>query len=180
MVRSSWFMLAPAGRWSKWWLPFVTCHSGRLPLVTNARKAVPAGPPGRYNQHMLTADPATWDWSRPVFDHVHLRVADLAASRAFYGALLEPLDIPLLLDTPHLVGFANLALSDDGEPSAGVHLCFTAPSREAVEAFHAAGLAAGGRDNGPPGPRPYGPYSAYVIDPDGTNVEAAHRVWPAV
>ena len=76
---------------------------------------------------MLTADPATWDWSRAVFDHVHLRVADLAASRAFYGALLEPLGIPLLLDTPHLVGFANLALSDDGEPSAGVHLCFTRP-----------------------------------------------------
>jgi predicted lactoylglutathione lyase len=89
---------------------------------------------------MLRSDPAAWDWSRPVFDHVHLRVADLQASRAF--------------------------------------ICFIAPSREAVDAFHAAGLAAGGRDNGPPGPRPYGPYSAYVLDPDGTNVEAAHRVWP--
>lgn len=128
---------------------------------------------------MLTADPATWDWSRPVFDHVHLRVADLQASRAFYGAVLEPLGIPLLLDTPHLVGFANLALSDDGEPTTRAHVCFIAPSREAVDAFHAAGLAAGGRDNGAPGPRPYGPYSAYVLDPDGTNVEAAHRVWPA-
>jgi catechol 2,3-dioxygenase-like lactoylglutathione lyase family enzyme len=84
-----------------------------------------------------------------VIDHLHLRVADLRASRAFYGALLEPLGIPLLLDTPHLVQFANLALSDDGEPSVRVHLCFIAPSREAVEAFHAAGIAAGGRDTGP-------------------------------
>jgi len=122
-------------------------------------------------------DPREYDWSRVVFDHVHLRVADLAASRDFYATVLEPLDVPLLLDTPHLLGFANLALSDDGEPSARVHVAFAAPSQAAVDAFHATALAAGYRDNGAPGPREYGAYAAYVLDPDGNNIEAAHRDW---
>jgi catechol 2,3-dioxygenase-like lactoylglutathione lyase family enzyme len=117
----------------------------------------------------------SWDWSRPIFDHVHLRVADLPRSRAFYLAALEPLGIPLLLDTPQLVAFANLALSADKAPSTGVHVCFTAGSREEVNAFHAAAITAGGADNGAPGPRDYGPYAAYVLDPDGTNLEAAYR-----
>ena len=118
---------------------------------------------------------STWDWSRAIFDHVHLRVADLQRSRAFYAAALEPLGIPLLLDTPQLVQFANLALSSDSSPSTGVHVAFTAGSRAQVDTFHAAAIAAGGIDNGAPGPRDYGPYAAYVLDPDGTNVEAAHR-----
>jgi catechol 2,3-dioxygenase-like lactoylglutathione lyase family enzyme len=122
-------------------------------------------------------DAASWDWSRAIFDHVHLRVADLERSRAFYLAALEPLGIPLLLDTPELVCFANLALSADKPPSTGVHIAFTTRSREEVDAFHAAAIAAGGTDNGAPGPREYGPYSAYVLDPDGTNLEAAHRAW---
>jgi predicted lactoylglutathione lyase len=121
-------------------------------------------------------DPSRWDWSRPVFDHVHLRVRDLEATKAFYLTVLEPLDIPLLLDTPELVAFANLALSADKPPSTGVHVAFTTRSREEVDAFHAAAIAAGGTDNGAPGPREYGPYSAYVLDPDGTNLEAAYRV----
>jgi len=120
-------------------------------------------------------DPREYDWSRVVFDHVHLRVADLAASRTFYATVLEPLDVPLLLDMPELVAFANLALSADGEPSARVHIAFAAPSEDAVDAFHATALAAGYRDNGAPGPRAYGPYAAYVLDPDGNNVEAVHR-----
>ena len=91
---------------------------------------------------MLTADPQTYDWSRPTVDHVHLRVSDLPAARAFYGALLEPLEIPLLLDLPHLVGFGNLALSADGPTTTGAHIAFVARSKEAVDAFHAAGLAA--------------------------------------
>ena len=123
----------------------------------------------------LTMDPREYDWSRPVFDHVHLRVRDLAASRAFYATVLEPLDVPLLLDTPELVQFANLALSADKEPSTGVHVAFLAPSQEAVDDFHAAAVAAGYRDNGAPGPRSYGPYAAYVLDPDGVNVEAVYR-----
>jgi len=121
------------------------------------------------------ADVQNWDWTRAIFDHIHLRVADLERSRAFYAAALEPLGIPLLLDTPHLIQFANLALSADKPPSTGAHLAFTAGSRAEVDAFHAAALAAGGTDNGTPGPRDYGPYAAYVLDPDGTNLEAAHR-----
>lgn len=117
----------------------------------------------------------SWDWTRVIFDHVHLRVTDLERSRAFYAAALEPLGIPLLLDTPELVAFANLALSADKPASTGVHVAFTADSREAVDTFHAAAIAAGGTDNGAPGPREYGPYAAYVLDPDGTNLEAAHR-----
>lgn len=120
------------------------------------------------NRTELGLDPA-------IFDHVHLRVADLKRSRTFYLATLEPLCIPLLLDTPQLVCFANLALSADTPPSTGVHLAFTAGSRKQVDAFHAAAIAAGGSDNGAPGPREYGPYAAYVLDPDGTNLEAAHR-----
>lgn len=122
-------------------------------------------------------DASSWDWSRAIFDHVHLRVADLARSRAFYAAALEPLNIPLLLDTPQLIQFGNLALSSDPSPSTGVHVAFMAGSREEVHAFHAAAIAAGGVDNGAPGPRNYGPYAAHVLDPDGTNPEAAHRSW---
>jgi len=121
------------------------------------------------------ADVQNWDWTRAIFDHVHLRVADLERSRAFYAAALEPLGIPLLLDTPHLIQFANLALSADKPPSTGAHLSFFAGSGAEVDAFHAAAIAAGGTDNGTPGPRDYGPYAAYILDPDGTNLEAAHR-----
>ncbi|MBB4661974.1 VOC family protein [Conexibacter arvalis] len=129
---------------------------------------------------MTTSAIENWDWSRPVFDHLHLRVADLAASRAFYLAALRPLGIPLLIDTPETVQFPNLALSADGEPSARVHVAFVAADEDAVAAFHAAGVAAGGRDNGAPGPRRYGPpgstyHAAYVLDPDGNNVEAVFR-----
>jgi catechol 2,3-dioxygenase-like lactoylglutathione lyase family enzyme len=123
---------------------------------------------------------AEWDWSRPIFDHVHLRVADLEASKRFYTAVLEPLGVPLMLDLPHLVQLANLALSADGPPSERVHLSFAAEERAQVDAFHDAGLAGGFEDNGAPGDRDYGPpgtgyYAAYLLDPDGNNVEAVHR-----
>ena len=81
------------------------------------------------------SDVSSWDWSRAIFDHVHLRVADLQRSRAFYAMALEPLGIPLLLDTPDLVAFANLALSAETAPSTGVHVAFAARSREEVDAF---------------------------------------------
>jgi catechol 2,3-dioxygenase-like lactoylglutathione lyase family enzyme len=125
----------------------------------------------------MTMDFNEWDWSRPIFDHVHLRVRDLEASKAFYATVLEPLGIPLLLDTEHLLAFANLALSADGPPTEHAHIAFIAAGREQVEAFHAAGLAAGYRDNGAPGLRDYMPgyYAAYLLDPDGTNVEALYR-----
>jgi catechol 2,3-dioxygenase-like lactoylglutathione lyase family enzyme len=122
-------------------------------------------------------DVTQWDWSRHVVDHVHFRVADLAASRSFYATVLEPLGVPLLMEHPGLVLFPNFALSDDAPPTAGAHLAFTASSREAVEAFHRAGVEAGHRSNGEPGLRDYMPgyYAAYLLDPDGNNIEALHR-----
>jgi catechol 2,3-dioxygenase-like lactoylglutathione lyase family enzyme len=122
------------------------------------------------------ADPRTHDWSRPTVDHVHLRVADLDRSRAFYRAALEPLGVPFLLDAHGLLGFGNLALSADAPPTVGAHVAFVAETREAVDAFHAAAIAAGGTDNGAPGPRPHAPYAAFVLDPDGVNLEAVCRV----
>ena len=122
-------------------------------------------------------DQSEWDWSRPVFDHVHLRVRDLAAAKAFYLTVLEPLGIPLMYELDHQVGFPNFAVSDDGPPTENAHVAFIGASREAVDAFHSAGIAAGYRDNGAPGLRDYMPgyYAAYLLDPDGTNVEAVFR-----
>jgi catechol 2,3-dioxygenase-like lactoylglutathione lyase family enzyme len=75
------------------------------------------------------------------------------------------------------VAFPSFALSADGPPTENAHIAFIGSSRAQVEAFHAAGLAAGYRDNGAPGLRDYMPgyYAAYLLDPDGTNVEAVHR-----
>jgi catechol 2,3-dioxygenase-like lactoylglutathione lyase family enzyme len=122
-------------------------------------------------------DLSEWDWSRPIFDHVHLRVRDLQAAKAFYATVLEPLGIPLLMDTEQMVQFPNFALSADAPPTQGAHVAFIGASRDQVNAFHQAGMAAGYRDNGAPGPRDYMPgyYAAYLLDPDGTNVEAVHR-----
>ena len=68
-------------------------------------------------------------------------------------------------------------MSGDGEPTSGLHLALQAPDRETVNRFHEVALAAGGQDNGPPGERDYHPgyYAAYVLDPDGNNVEAVHH-----
>jgi catechol 2,3-dioxygenase-like lactoylglutathione lyase family enzyme len=112
-----------------------------------------------------------------LFDHVHLRVSDLAASKRFYGAVLEALG--LAIDRQGEGGFSadELFVTDDGEPTGPVHLAFQAADEEAVRRFHEAALAAGGRDNGGPGERRYHPgyYSAYALDPDGNNVEAVYH-----
>jgi catechol 2,3-dioxygenase-like lactoylglutathione lyase family enzyme len=111
-----------------------------------------------------------------MFDHVGLRVRDLAASRRFYAAALAPLGHrPAEGDGFGPAGSPGLWLHGEAAAEGGVHLAFRAASRDAVDAFHAAGLGAGGRDNGAPGPRPdYGPhyYAAFLIDPEGNNVEA--------
>ena len=110
-------------------------------------------------------------------DHVHLRVRDLEASRRFYAAALGALGRSITLELPHAFGADELFVSADGEPTGGLHIAFQAADHEAVERFHEAALAAGGRDHGAPGERPYHPgyYAAYVLDPDGTNVEAVHH-----
>ncbi len=112
-----------------------------------------------------------------LIDHVHLRVRDLAASKRFYRAVLAALGHELTGDGDDYFAADELFASDDGEPTERLHLAFQARDRESVEAFHRAALAAGGRDNGSPGERRYHPgyFAAYVLDPDGNNVEAVHH-----
>ena len=110
-------------------------------------------------------------------DHVHLRARDLEATKRFYKAVLGALAIPVGSESPRHVAFDELwidALGHDKGSATHVHLAFQAADRDAVARFHAAGLAAGGRDNGMPGERDYHPgyYAAFLFDPDGNNVEA--------
>jgi len=107
-------------------------------------------------------------------DHIHLRVADLEASRRFYRAVLNAIGRDFTSESP--THFASDELWVDKAEGTGslVHLAFQAADRAAVAAFHAAALAHGGRDNGGPGERPYHPgyYAAFALDPDGSNIEA--------
>jgi len=118
-----------------------------------------------------------WDWKRVVFDHVKVTVADAAASVAFYKTVLEPLAIP-----PRGAQFANLVVVGGDATSGPIHMGFVAQTRAQVDAFHRAGIDAGYRDNGPPGVREqYSSadagvyYAAFLLDPDGNNVEAVVR-----
>ncbi len=115
-----------------------------------------------------------------LIDHVQLVVADLAASRRFYGAVFEVLGIPIGGEEESYFWADELFISSRdsgaalGELTGRHHLAFQAKDRAMVDAFHRKGLAAGGRDNGPPGLRRYHPgyYAAFLIDPDGNNIEA--------
>ena len=114
-----------------------------------------------------------------MYDHIGLKVQDLAAAVRFYKAALEPLGHVLASLESSFAGLgpageAALWLYEDAK-SSSVHVAFRAANREAVDRFHAAGLKAGGRDNGRPGLRQeYSPgyYAAFLLDPDGNNVEA--------
>ncbi len=112
-----------------------------------------------------------------LFDHVHLRVADLGSSKRFYVAVLSSLGLYLIGEGEGFFYADELFVSDEGEPTALVHLAFQADGPESVQQFHTAGLEAGGRDNGAPGERDYHPgyYSAYLLDPDGNNIEAVYH-----
>jgi catechol 2,3-dioxygenase-like lactoylglutathione lyase family enzyme len=119
-----------------------------------------------------------------VLDHLGLNVTDFDRSKAFYEQALAPLGIVLLMEP--IPGVAGFGEEHDQKPyfwigtrdrpaHAGVHVAFDTASRELVDAFHAAALEAGATDNGAPGVREiYHPsyYGAYVLDPDGNNVEA--------
>ncbi|MDD3445609.1 MAG: VOC family protein [Zavarzinia sp.] len=123
-----------------------------------------------------------------MIDHIGFGVGDLAVSRAFYEQALAPLGITVQMEvTAEQTGAgAHVGFGSAGKPffwistadramTPGLHVAFTAPDRATVDAFHAAALAAGGRDNGAPGLRPhYHPnyYGAFVLDPDGHNIEA--------
>ena len=120
---------------------------------------------------------------RPL-DHVGFAVADYPRSKAFYEQALAPLGMTLLMEfSGAAAGFGRdngerpaVFIEAHGEPARGrLHIALRAENREQVDAFHAAALAAGGTDNGAPGPRPVyhpGYYGAYVLDPDGNNIEA--------
>jgi len=126
-------------------------------------------------------------------DHIQLVVRDLAASRRFYDAIFKVLEIPLGGSAESHFWFDELFVSiADGPEAQGQltgrhHLAFQAKDRATVEKFYRAGLAHGGMDNGAPGMRPYHPdyYAAFLIDPDGNNIEAvfhgdANRSAPSV
>jgi catechol 2,3-dioxygenase-like lactoylglutathione lyase family enzyme len=121
----------------------------------------------------------------PRLDHVGVDVSDYERSKAFYENALAPLGMRFMMEpVPKVGGFGDdfpffwISQRDRG-PDSGVHVAFTAADRDMVDAFHAAALDAGGRDNGGPGVREiYHPdyYGAFVLDPDGNNVEAVcHR-----
>jgi catechol 2,3-dioxygenase-like lactoylglutathione lyase family enzyme len=113
-----------------------------------------------------------------LIDHIQLRCADLAASKRFYAAALGVLGVQLLELAPGLIVADELCLTPaNGDSVSHVHLAFQTGSRAEVGRFHAAALAAGGRDNGAPGERPYhlGYYAAFVLDPDGNNIEAVYH-----
>lgn len=118
-----------------------------------------------------------------LIDHIQLVVKDLAASKSFYSAIFRVLDIPIGGGGDDYFWADELFVSSKDSPAAQgaltgrTHLAFQAKNREAVDRFHSAALSAGGRDNGKPGERSYHPgyYAAFVIDPDGNNVEAVYH-----
>ncbi len=114
-----------------------------------------------------------------MIDHVVITVSDLERSKAFYERALAPLDYHLFTEFPSVAGFGPTGKPTfwirQGEATAPAHVAIASPDRATVDAFHAAALEAGGTDNGGPGVREiYHPayYGAFVLDPDGHNIEA--------
>src|SRR3954464_7097625 len=119
-----------------------------------------------------------------MFDHVSIGVRDLARTKRFYDAALKPLGYTCTSESAGSLGYGAkstaLWISPTKSPvpadeASGLHFCFAAPNPKAVDAFHKAALAAGGKDNGKPGLRPdYSEkyYAGFVVDPDGYRIEA--------
>ena len=118
-----------------------------------------------------------------MIDHLTLTVRDMARSKPFYTAILAPLGYRVLMEFEGMCGFGDekkpyFWMKEGDTPTTPQHIAFAARRRADVDAFHAAALAAGATDNGPAGPRPdyhatY--YAAFVIDPDGHNLEAVNH-----
>jgi catechol 2,3-dioxygenase-like lactoylglutathione lyase family enzyme len=119
-----------------------------------------------------------------MFDHISIGVRDVAKAKRFYDAVLKPLGYKCLSQGEGSLGYGRdtVALWVNAaqrpvppDDKSGLHFCFAAPTRKSVDAFHAAALRSGGRDNGKPGVRSdYSPdyYAAFVVDPDGYRLEA--------
>ena len=119
-----------------------------------------------------------------MLDHISIGVRDIKRARRFYDAALAPLGYRCVSDYGTMLGYGDAKAAlwvgeakrpVAADPESGLHICFSAPTRQSVDAFYAAALKAGGTDNGKPGPRAdYGPnyYAAFVVDPDGYRLEA--------
>jgi catechol 2,3-dioxygenase-like lactoylglutathione lyase family enzyme len=126
-----------------------------------------------------------------MIDHIGFSVADMDRAKAFYLSALKPLGLGVIMEvTPQETGgYAGAGFGAEGKPffwigtgakaKGGLHVAFTARTRAEVDAFYRSAIAAGGKDNGAPGPRPHyhaNYYGAFVFDPDGNNIEAVcHR-----
>ena len=126
-----------------------------------------------------------------MIDHLGFVVSDMSRAKAFYLSALRPLGVGIIMDVSaeESGGDAHAGFGKDDKaffwigtgqkPKGGTHVAFTARTRAEVDAFYRAAIAAGGKDNGAPGPRPYYHehyYGAFVLDPDGNNIEAVcHR-----
>ena len=121
-----------------------------------------------------------------MFDHVQIKVADLASSRAFYEKVLATLEYGVVLESDGAVGFGNdphdmfeLSQASENAPlSRSTHVAFVAKNEQAVREFHRTALAQGARDSGAPGLRPQyedGYFAAFVVDPNGHNLEAVYK-----
>ncbi len=110
-----------------------------------------------------------------LIDHIHLRAADLEVTRRFYRAVLAAIGrADSIYEGDSFFSADELWIDAANGPTSRVHLAFQVPDRETVAKFHKAGLASGGKDNGGPGERSYHPgyYAAFLLDPDGNNIEA--------
>jgi catechol 2,3-dioxygenase-like lactoylglutathione lyase family enzyme len=118
-----------------------------------------------------------------LIDHLQLVTRDLEKSKRFYSAVLEVLGIPMGGEGPGFFWADELCVSSKDSPAAvgeltgRTHFAVQARDKQMVDRFHEVGLAAGGKDNGKPGDRPYHPgyYAAFLLDPDGNNVEAVYH-----
>lgn len=118
-----------------------------------------------------------------LLDHLQIVTTDLERSRRFYDAVLGALGVPIAGEGPGFFWADELVVSSvespasAGRPTGRAHFAFQAPDRESVDRVHRAALEAGGTDHGAPGLRPYHPgyYAAFVLDPDGNNVEVVHH-----
>jgi catechol 2,3-dioxygenase-like lactoylglutathione lyase family enzyme len=120
----------------------------------------------------------TWHTGR-LIDHIHLRARNYERSRTFFTAILQVLGVEISRSGDGWMQVDELYIdaADPGATPSHVHLAFQAKDRAMVDAFFDAAVVAGGEDNGPPGERPYHPgyYGAFVLDPDGNNIEAVYH-----